>query len=196
MPLPILHRLLGALTLVAALPLLLAGCLFTEEPILDETNSTAGAESAELQQFLDVSRNLIAADEGPDDEDPVPFFSQGQAGADLSIIRVATLPDGMLLIQEHLSECPGVYCYVYYGVRVRGDGLPEICLVDTEATEALLADAPEHGVTLVVMENDDKMHLPPDVGMNGAREKVLSFVVAQFEQRRLECDALDHDASD
>jgi hypothetical protein len=42
--------------ILATLPLLLSACLFSVEPVLDETNSKSGEESAELRAFDEALR--------------------------------------------------------------------------------------------------------------------------------------------
>ena len=183
-------RALRAFSLLATLPFVLAACLFTAKPLLDETNSVPGADSPELKTFIEVSRTYDGR-EGPDpNEAPVPLFTPPPEGEDLSDIRVTPLTGGMLLIQEELRDCEMDYCFVYYGARVREDGLPELCLVDTEAKEALFAAAPDQGVTLTEMETEeDKFHLPPDIAMDGPPENLMAFLLAQFAEDRLSCSS-------
>ena len=176
--------------IVATLPLLLAACLFTREPLLDQTNSVPGADSPELRAFIDASRAHGGPEGAEPDGVPVPLFTPLPEGEDLSNIRVTPLADGMLLVQEELRNCEMTHCFTYYGARVKEDGVPELCLVDTEAKEALFADAPDHGVTLTVIDTgEDKIHLPPDIAMDGPRDSLMSFLLAQFAEGRLSCSS-------
>lgn len=179
---------------LAALPLLLSACLFSVAPVLDETNSTSGEESAELRAFEEAFR--LAYDDNS--HAPVfPIFPGETSNGDLSMIRVAQLDSGMLLIQEKLRGCISDHCFAYYVARMREKWSPDICFVETEEEEAidtLLAVAGDYGVTVSVIADNEwhetfnrSIMTPPGFGMDGPRKSQMDFLRAQFAEGQLSC---------
>lgn len=167
-------------------PLLLAACLYSVEPVLDETNSTPGEKSAEYSAFLKAGNfafgngnaflALKLTDGVPENEGPggrVPSSST----------RVVSLEGGVLLVQEKMSECISDHCFGYLIVRMREPWWPEQCYASTggDNSDALLALAADHEVKL------SKLGEAQFVGMEGTRENMLSFLRAEFTKGGLVC---------
>ena len=190
----ILRSALTRATIVSLLPFLLAACLFSREPVLDETNSVSGETSAEFRKFLDtwhwaysglpvsMQTHYFLINEGTD-QDPV-FVEL----PDLSRIRVAPLENGALLVQQNLDDCFMEHCYVYYSLRMRETWWPESCLAHTERyrQDDLLALGASHDVILSIVNEGDKS--PPDFGMEGTQGNLLAFLRNQFMSGHLMCD--------
>lgn len=168
------------------LPLLLAACIFSVEPVLDETNSASAEDSAGFLEFLEAWR-FAYGDLGKELPFHKNYFGGERGSVDFSSIRVASLEDGMLLVQQQLPKCISDHCFVYYGTRVIEPWWPDYCLVSTipDDTDALNALAADHGVKLTVISNNEKS--PVDLGMDGLHENVLKFLRAQFSEGPLDC---------
>lgn len=161
---------------------LLSACLFTAEPLLDETNSVAGEDSPELAHFLEVLLSNRSVGTG------IKMSFTEELPDSLRRLRVGPKIGDLLTLQEELADCTYDHCVVYYAAKVNDYEMPEFCFVDTDATETLEAYAAEKGVELsIVRTNEDKVDLPPDIAVSGPREAVEKFIFGQFESGNIFC---------
>ncbi len=166
---------------------LVSGCLFTAAPVLDDSNSTDAAESEALRTFAARAARFDWFDASP--SVPLPFW-QNLTGRESQSLRVGPQINGLLVLQEDARGCDLAYCVVYYAVRVRADGVPELCLADTRKAEAMAALA----VPDVTLENFSqgvlgKADLPPDIVIRGAAAAQRALIFRVFEAGLVTCEA-------
>ena len=167
-------------------PLALCGCIFTETPVYDDTNSDAAAESAALVAFLEVARGYDWYDAAP--EVPVPVWAQITGNP--TAFRVGPEVAGYLILQEQAETCELTHCVVYYAVRIAPGGTPQVCLANTRATGAMQALA-QGEVSLVDASGGDpsKLDLPPDIGVEGPPEAQRAFLERVFGTGLVTCES-------
>jgi len=176
--------------LILCLAALTSGCLFTREPVFDAANSVAPAD---LPAF-DAWRTAAEAYDWAEGEEkvpmPVPFYNNAVDEGPAADLRLVALPGGAILVQEQAHGCSDPHCVAYYLLRYRDGGVPEICFYDTYNEQNLEAAAMAAGVNLTtIATNDDKLHLPPDIGVGGPPETVRAFLMERFTSGPLFCEA-------
>ncbi|MDF0599894.1 hypothetical protein P1J78_04030 [Psychromarinibacter sp. C21-152] len=180
---------MGRRWLVWGMGLVLAGCVFTERPVLDESNSVTIENSPAVQAFLAAADGYSW---GPDGAQPGPggatLFSVTDGRAP-DAIRVRETEGGIVLVQETAAGCGLPMCTAYYGVRVGPDGTPQLCLFDASGPwEAVVARAAPFGVTLVKQEETEGLiDVPPVVTVAGAPGDIAAFLLAHTDEEFMRC---------
>ena len=160
---------------------LISGCLFTREPAFDGANSKAPADLPAFAVWQTAAETYDWAEGEATDPMPVPFYHNPADGGPAPDLRVVAMPDGAILVQEQAEGCADPHCVAYYLLRYRDGGVPEICFTNTWAELALNDAALTAGVTLTtIATNDDKVHLPPDIGVGGDVAAVREFLLDRF----------------
>lgn len=169
----------------------LTGCIFTETPVFGTASSRAPEASPELQEWLAVAARFAWSDDPDAPLVPVPFWQGDAPDAPKSVVRVAGIGAGGIVIQETLGgDCPSGQCAAYYSLRLRDGGVPEICWVNTREAAAMEAAAKAAGVRLAtVATHEDKSHLPPDIAVSGPAAAVRGFILGRFAAPEIFCDA-------
>lgn len=189
-------RVLTRLVAFVAIIFSLSACLFSEEPVLDESNSESGEESQVLRDFLEAWRIAYGFDVRADYEiqPPPAFFAntflKDKAGiVDLASIRIAPLDGDKFLVQQTLDECPKSHCFVYYRIRFIEPWWPENCLADTVENGSHLRDfARQHAVRLIdIADSRDETYF--FFGMNGTRIAKLELLRGQFTDGWMICSS-------
>lgn len=178
-------RSLARLAVSLLAPFLLSACLFSSEPLLDETNSVAARDSEEFQKFLKAWRLAYG---GPYSEAPSPpnYFMGEDGLVDLSLIRVSRLGKDALLVQQETPDMSEQeVLYVYYMTRMLAPRWPDNCLADTgESGEAALrALAADLKVELIDIDDYS------NIRMDGQRDDMQKFLRAQFTIGPLDCSS-------
>ncbi|GGE36774.1 ankyrin repeat domain-containing protein [Actibacterium pelagium] len=180
-----------------SLAMLLSACIFSVEPVLDETNSVAGKDSTEFQAFLEAWRLVYSEADGSLMEGFV-FEANGDF-VEAEAFRVTPLSDTSLLVQQQLEppldnqlapqkgECIADHCFIYYTVKLTEPWWPSYCIGDSdeEFTEPLVAIAAQHGVTLTIINDGEKTSR--DYGISGPKENLLPYLLAQFADGPMIC---------
>lgn len=161
----------------------LAACIFSIEPVLDETNSVPAEASTEFREFLEAWHFAFGTNTEELFFAPDSYFIDKDGNVDLSSIRVADLKDDTLLVQQEIEPCISGHCFVYYKARMIEPWWPDNCVADTGDALSSLAD--ENGVVLTVIGDDDKY--PRDYGLTAKREDALRFLEGVFTDGPTNC---------
>ncbi|GGE36766.1 ankyrin repeat domain-containing protein [Actibacterium pelagium] len=170
-----------------SLAMLLSACIYSVDPVLDETNSTAGKDSAEYKAFLDAWYLVYSEADGTLSSEGTFFVDDDGTFVDFKYIRVTALGENNLLVQQReqrQSDCVEDHCFLYYSVQLPEPWWPSYCLAkhDEEFQEAMISFASSHGVTLVVLEGGNLY------GISGPKENFLPYLKAQFSRGPMFCN--------
>ena len=143
---------------------LLAGCLFTKDPALDESNSIAAIDSPEFREIYQRAG-----------KDP---YTDPNLGEDARVMVV----DGLVVLQSW-SAYVGQYGYVGYGLL--GERAA-VCVPKLDDQVDIAAVAASFGVSADVA-GEGKFEGPPDIHAVGARDPMRSFVRDLFTNYPMVC---------
>ncbi len=157
--------------------LALAGCLFTKDPVFDETNSVSAADSAEFLTFVEIWETHIGLDDTP-----------------RSIIdiggRVARASPDTLVVQGSTTLGSKNY-YGYFAVRRTPNGAPLFCYLDTDKMSLITRAAEEAGITIENVTPENKFF--PDFLVVGERSAVVAFIFERLAGDGAKCEPIIRD---
>ena len=151
--------------MLAALGLILSGCLTTTKPVFDQSNSIAAADSSALLAYVEAWERMS----GPQDS-PRALIEAGARVVEIS---------GMIVVEERKESGAE-----YYSMALVG-GRPMACFAHDAKMQEI---ADRHGVALTIDRDEDDSEMEPvAVKADGTKDALYGFVMDAFRVGTLSC---------